>query len=326
MTNKNKAWTWAEQVSTYRFWGLFLFFLLFFTIQVLSSHSILFLSGYADLDTEQISVFVALLSSSGFAGIWFAWFAVRLKNHYLLFLYGGITIIGLLLGLLIPSPTSLIFAGALIGLGIGATWLTVPSIIAGGRGGAEMFVVSYSLVIFFDRLIPYATLPLFAGFLDKEENFFILSLVLAFLGIAFLIPVKSRLFYTPPPEKKEGTHFVPTYRAPWKVALLCLIPVYNIYYTVYLSYRLHGEVNTIHPSRTTLSPRAAAWCTLLLGIILLPMIAGSLNSNLVSKIISLGKNSYHKSWVVIACSFIIVPVSFALLQANLNKCIRASPG
>ncbi|MCG8390665.1 MAG: hypothetical protein MJA30_34280 [Cytophagales bacterium] len=325
MTKENTAWTWAEQVSTYRFWGLFLFFLCFFTIQVLIGHSVMFLGGYADMDTQQVSVLMALLSFFGFAGIWLAWFAVRLKNHYLLFLYGGITCLGLLLGLLVPSATLLIFAGALIGLGIGAIWLSIPSIIAGGRGGGEMFVVSYGLVIFFERMIPYSTLPLFAGFLDNGENFFILSLVLAFVGMAFLLPVKPSLFYVPPPEKKVGNHFVPTYRPPWKVALLCLIPIYNIYYTVYLSYRFHGEVNAIYPSRTTLSPKAAAWCTLLLGIILLPMITGSLNSSLVSKITSLGKSSYHKTWVVIACSFFIVPVSFALLQTNLNKCIQASP-
>jgi len=316
------SWTWADQISSYRFWGIFLFFIFLLLPNIIMNYSFSIFRENYGMSSNQIGTALAFKSFAGFGGLWLAWFMVRMKNHYLLFLFSGLTIIGLLLILLMPSIVSLSICFFLIGLSFGAISLAIPTIISGGRGGSEMFVVSFGLITFFEFIAWTSFSGLFGilfEFLSTPKSYIIIGLVASFIGTILLLPVKADLFNNPPPERKF--FLTPTYREPVTVALLCLVPIYNIYYIIYLSYRFHGEVNEINPTQNILSPRAAAWCTLLLSI-LSPIIVSSLNTCLTSKLKENNATKFYKNWVIILWSFIFLPISYALIQSNMNQLLH----
>lgn len=317
-TNEVK-WTWADQISTYKFWGIFLFFIFLSIPNVIMNFSlIIFKDSYGMSDTE-LSTTMTFRAFAGFGGFWLTWFMVRMKNHYLLYLFSSFTIIGLLLSLLIPSATTLLATYFFVGLSFGTILLAIPTIISGGKGGSEMFVVSFGLITFFE-LVTWTSLNGLLGnlfyILNNPKSYIIIGLVSALIGTILLLPVKAELFNIPPPERKKT--LTPIHRKPVIVALLCLIPIYNIYYILHLSYRLHGEVNQINPTQNILSPRAAVWCTLFLSI-LSPIIVSSLNTNLIIKLKENNAPRFYKNWAIILWAFIFIPISYALIQSNLNQ-------
>jgi len=316
------SWTWADQISSYKFWGIFLFFIFLLIPNIIMNYSFTIFRENYGMSTTQIGTVMAFKSFAGFRGLWLAWFMVRMKNHYLLFLYSGFTIIGLILILLMPSIITLSICLILIGLSFGAISLAIPTIISGGKGGSEMFVVSFGLITFFE-LVAWTSFNglfgiLFAS-LNTPNSYIIIGLVSSLIGVILLLPVKAELFNITPPERKK--FLTPIRREPVIVALLCLVPLYNIYYILHLSYRLHGEVNQINPTQNILSPRSAVWCTLFLSI-LSPIIVSSLNTNLSLKLKENNASGFYKTWVIILWSFIFMPISYALIQSNLNQLIQ----
>jgi hypothetical protein len=321
-TTNEISWTWADQISSYKFWGIFLFFIFLLIPNVIMNFSFSILREYFGISVTQIGTALAVKSFAGFGGFWLAWFMVRMKNHYLLFLYSGFTIIGLLLFLLVPSIISLSICLFLIGLSFGAISLAIPTIISGGKGGSEMFVVSFGLITFFELVAWTSFNGLFGGLfeiLNTPKSFIIIGLIASVIGTILLIPVKAELFNIQPQERKK--FLTPIHREPVIVALLCLVPLYNIYYILHLSYRFHGEVNQIKPTQDILSPRAAVWCTLLLSI-LSPIIVSSLNTNLTSKLKENNATRFYKNWIIIFWSFFFIPISYALIQSNINQLLH----
>jgi len=328
-TTSETSWTWADQISSYRFWGLFLFFLFLTIPSSFLSFGLNAFQRELGLSGSQISTVYMFKSIAGFFGLWLAWFMVRLKNHYLLFLYSGFILIGWLLILLVPlSIPTLSISFFLIGLGFGAISLAIPSIISGGRGGSEMFIVSVGLITFFESLSWLASIKIFAFLSDNfsgHNGLSIINMVATCIGMVLLLPVKADLFNNAPPRRES--FLIPTDREPITVALLGIIPLYNIYHILYMSYRFHGEVNKINPTQNILSPRAAVWCSLLLSIIS-PIMVTSLNTSLISKLkedkpVAYSMNNYYKNWVVILWAFILLPVSFALIQSNMNLLLQS---
>lgn len=316
------SWTWADQISSYKFWGIFLFFIFLLIPNILITYSFSVFRESYEMSSFRIGTVMIFKSLAGFGGLWLAWFMVRMKNHYLLFLYSSFTIIGLILILLIQSIISFSICLILTGLSFGAISLAIPTIISGGKGGSEMFVVSFGLITFFE-LVAWTSFNGLSGilfeFLNTPNSFIMIGLVASVIGLILLLPVKSDLFNIPPPKRKRI--LTPIHREPLIVTLLCLVPLYNIYYTLHLSYRLHGEVNQINPTQDILSPRAAVWCTLFLTI-LSPIIVSSLNTNLCYKLKENNVSRYYKTWVIILWSFIFIPISYALIQSNMNQLIQ----
>jgi hypothetical protein len=314
-------WTWADQISTYRFWGIFLFLIFMLIPNGILGYSFSIFRDQSNFSNTQIGTLMAVKNFAGLGGFWLAWFMVRLKNHYMLFGYAAILIIGLLVIMLFHSMVPMAIGFFLVGLCFGGISLAIPSIIAGGRGGSEMFIISFGIISFFEVSYWMSFNAAYAGLssvFNSPDSFIIFALVSAVIGTILLVPVKATLFNYNPPNRESSLE--PTVRDPWAVALLCLIPIYNIYYVLHLAYRFHGEVNTIKPTQNILSPRAAVWCTLLVSV-LSPIILSSLNRNLISKLVEDGKTSFYKNWAVILWSFIFVPVSFALIQSNMNQII-----
>jgi hypothetical protein len=319
------SWTWADQISSYKFWGIFLFFIFLMISNVIINFSYSIFRELYEMSAAEFGIAMTFKSFAGFGGFWLAWFMVRMKNHYLLYLFSSFTIIGFLLLLITPSIITLSISYFLIGLSFGAIALAIPTIISGGKGGSEMFVVSFGLVTFFEL----AAWTSFSGLLsslydilNSPKDYIIIGLVFSLIGTILLLPVKAELFNIPPPERKKT--LTPIHREPVIVALLCLIPLYNIYYILHISYRLHGEVNSINPTQNILSPKAAVWSTLLLSI-LSPIIVSSLNTNLIIKLKNNNIPRFHKTWVIILWSFIFLPISYALIQSNLNLLTQNHP-
>lgn len=316
------SWTWADQISTYRFWGILLF-LIFFVIPSLTiSFFVPRLMNSYGMSADGVNIVFAVYTFTIFSGILLAWFMVRMNNHYLLFLFAMLSIIGFLLMLIVPSIISVLIGLFLVGISFGAIILAVPTIIAGGKGGSEMFVVSFGIILFFQGVMQtsYSNFIFdLSGIFNIDNSFLLIGLIASVVGTIFLLPVKKDLFYIAPPERKS--FLTPTKREPVIMVLLCLIPLYNIYYILHLAYRLHGEVNEINPSQKILSPRAAVWCTLLLSIIS-PIIVSSLNSNLALKLKENNATRFYKTWIVIFWSFIFTPISYALIQSNMNQLLK----
>jgi MFS family permease len=316
------SWTWADQISSYKFWGIFLFFIFLLIPNIIMNYSFSIFRENYGMSSTQIGTAMAFKTFAGFGGLWLAWFMVRMKNHYLLFLYAGLIIIGFILILLMQSNVTLSICLLLTGLGFGAIALAVPTIISGGKGGSEMFVVSFGLITFFELVAWSSFSGLFGTlfeFMNNPNGYIIIGLVSSVIGVILLLPVKSELFHTPPPERKKM--LTPVHREPATVALLCLVPFYNIYYVLYISYRLHGEVNQMNPTQTILSPRAAVWSSIFLPI-LSPIILSSLNTNVSLKLKENNASGFYKTWIIILWSFIFTPISYALIQSNMNQLIQ----
>ena len=316
-------WTWADQISTYRFWGIFLFFIFLLLPNVFINYSYSIFTQELNLSASEVGTAVAVRSLAGFGGFWLAWFLIRLKNHYLLYLYSAFIITGLLLVYFILTSVSISIGFFLIGLGFGAVTLAIPAIIAGGRGSSEMFVVSFGLITFYELAVWSSFSNLYGWFFTNSgfRTWILIALIAACIGTILLIPVKATLFNSTPPKREFS--LTPRFREPVVVALLCLIPLFNIYYIIRLSYRYHGEVHSINPTPDILSPRAAAWCTILLSI-LMPVMTSSLNRSLICKLSEGGKSSFYRNWAVILWSILFLPISFALIQSNMNKLIHQS--
>ncbi len=319
----NTSWTWADQISTYRFWGLALFLLFLLTPSTIVNLSVTLLRNTYDVGSDGFSIALAIKPFASLGGLWLAWFLARSKHHYFLFLFSGFTIIGLLLMLLTPSIIILSISFFLIGISLGAITLSIPTIIAGGKGGKEMFVVSFGLITSLELITQTFShgifMNMFSIFDTPIQTYVITGVVSVLLGVALLLPVKKDLFDIPPPPRNKT--LTPKHRKPWLVALLCLVPGYNIYYIFHLAYRLHGEVNHVNPTRNILTPKAAVWTALFFSV-LYPIIVASLNTNLITKLKEDNAQTFYKNRVVILWSFIFVPISYALIQSNLNRLIH----
>jgi hypothetical protein len=322
-TEQNSAneisWTWADQISSYRFWGLCLFFVFLSFPNSIFALVISFYYKELGIPINSIAILhlVKILASLG--GFWLAWFMVRMKNHKLLYLFSSLTIIGLLLVYFIPSMITISTYSFLLGLSLGAIVLSIPSLIIGGRGGSEMFIVSFGIMTFFEVLSPNLSY-LLSPIIEGNKCYILISLGSVILGSVLLLPINKNLFNTNPPKREFA--FTPKFRDPTQVALLGLIPFFNIFYIIYLAYRYHGEVNSINPSQKILSPRAAAWCIFLIPIFY-PVIMSSLNSSLIPKLLTNNPIKFYKTWVVILWAFLLLPISFALIQSNVNKLINS---
>jgi hypothetical protein len=313
------SWTWADQISSYKFWGLCFFFLFLTLSNVVVNTTFSLCNKELGITIEKVGILHLIKTLASLVGFWLAWFLVRMKNHKLLYLFSSLTILGLLLIYSIPSLLTLSVCSFLVGLSFGAIVLSIPTLISNGRGGSEMFVISFGIITFFEVTFPFLSYMLPALLLSYKA-YILISIAFAVIGSLLLIPIKGDIFNTNPPIREFA--FSPIFRNPTQVALLSIIPIFNIYYFVYLTYRYHGEVNSINPSQNILSPGAAAWFIILIPL-LYPVIMSSLNDSMLPKLLNNSGQKFYKTWVIILWAFIFLPVSFALIQSNMNALIKS---
>ena len=93
------------------------------------------------------------------------------------------------------------------------------------------------------------------------------------------------------------------------------IPIYGLYWL----YRAHGEITSMAPSRTILSPRASVIMSSFVPLFSFPVMMTTLNDALNKHAAKLGKPAYRASWVVCLWSFVFFPVSMAFVQSTMNS-------
>jgi hypothetical protein len=312
------AWTWADQVSTYRFWGLLVFFFWSaVSLGILTTFLGVSWRETLGLPMGQSSIALAVLAVASLLGLCLAWAAVRTRTKAMLIAAGLMQLAGTLL-MTIPEPAVAIelrFAGAfLAGTGAGMIALAVPSVLAAGRGGAEAFVIAFGTIYLLSRIAEVAFQSVM-GQLVSAAGFGVLTGLLAawlVIGLIFLLPVKASLFQGAPGPR--GRALEPARRNPWVVGLLCFVPFYWLYWL----YRAHGEVASLAPSRAILTPRAAVLAGLLTAP-LFPVSLASLADALNAGAAARGLPALRRPWVVVFWSLLFYPVAYGLLQSSMNR-------
>jgi MFS family permease len=311
------SWTWADQLSTYRFWGLLIFYVLsVFVVNYLLNILQLIVFDRIGASEAQKGLLIGVRAIGSLFGFYLAWAATRWRAVPLLIIFGLLELAGVAM-IFLPGTTIAInlVGSAVLGMGVGALTLTVPALIAGGRGGAEMFLVSFGIVSAMSTLGGTALAGALAGMLlplKSDVHALILVGIPIVIGVLFLLPVKRELFNEPPPPR--GYALTPTHRNPVAVGLLCLVPFYWLYWF----YRAHGEVASLAPSRGLLSPRGAV-----LGAIFVPLLYLVTMTTLIEALnkgaAQQGKPPLRSPWVVFLWGFLLLPVGTALIQSAVNQ-------
>lgn len=255
------SWTWADMFLTYRFWGLLLFYLFSLASSGLVSAWLpLFLQESSSDATMLAGLLNYAVATSALLGFYVAWAATRRKAKTVLLVAGILLLVGgLLLTFDAITAIWLRFVGAvLFGLGAGAITLGVPAILAGGRGGAQAFVIAFGLLFTFTRVSDSSLTLLVGSLWDHYGSSTLAAImaVLAILGLLALLPANPELFTRPPRARTYSWAVGP--RSPVLVALGSVIT--PIYY--YLWYKFHGEVASLRPSSKVLSPWGAVFILL----------------------------------------------------------------
>lgn len=337
MKEKNTAsitWTWADQISSYRFWGLLLFYIL--SIGVYSSlYPVIinyFYNSNFGIQIYDNNLFSVVRPVGVLIGFLLAWIAIKTKRLVALYFCSVIGLVSLAVsffiidhlpvGTIINITTIVMNIIAIISIAI---LIIVPSIIAGGRRDSQMFVISFGILILYNSLslAGFGALSAFSIQWIKEyiiytpTQLFLLLAAPLVLSIILLIPVKSELFSGAPPER--GRTLPPKKREPILVVLMAL--VFPAVYFLYWLYRMHAEIRFLNNTPKLLSPRASVWISLFVPLIG-PIIFAALNDCL-NESPEFSKEKFKRPTAhVILWSIFFYPIGMAMIQANLNRCIE----
>jgi hypothetical protein len=314
---REDSWTWADMISTYRFWGLLVWFACFqlsINGTFFPSFS-LFIGEFRGVASTEIGSLFMATTLFTLPGFFLGWLTIRARKKSHLFLYSFFAVIGMLLISFTENLVFLYAGAALLGAASGAVTLIIPSLLAGGRGGAEMFAVAFSILLRFRVLVLSNQVSgIFYSHLSPIVFFALLAVPIVF-GTIFLLPVKSDYFFGRPPQRGFALH--PERRDPFATGLLCLVP----FYSVYLVYKQHGEIRTFTNSSKLLSPSAAALAVLLIPLIF-PMMLVEMNSSLNRALAERPGKRPRPTWVILLWGVLFFPVSLAFLQLDLNALIE----
>jgi hypothetical protein len=316
------TWTWADQVSSWRFWALLLAYALLVSLaDAALFQSFPFWREIAGLGpAEYGSMFTAHHIATAF-GLCLAWVAVRWRPGVSLVLLAVLKVCGLVL-LFFTSVGSFgtRFTGSvLIGLSTGALALAVPALIAGGRRGAEAFVVSFGVVTTFGVVVGVFANMAIGASVRAWGPWWVayIAAIAAVVGTLVVATAGPALFAGPPPAR--GYALTPAARGPVVAALLTLVPFYGLYWL----YRSHGEVASVAPSRNLLSPRAALWGSLFVPFLAFVAMA-SLVDALNARCSALGRPRVRSPVAVFLWSLFFAPVAVGLVQAGINRLLAGT--
>lgn len=316
--NQRYVWTWADQVSTYRFWGLVLFYLYNLSSYLIFSMTYFRRAENIGLEPSLMATLFSTFQILGLIGLLIGWIIVKFGNVKSIIIFAIIQIIGIWLLVLAENPILKIIGAGLWGLGYSPIFIVIPSSIAGGKAGMSTFAGLYFIILLSER-IQDLTFGAEIGYLHyffSNVQPIVYSLFLSIpiiIGIIFMIPVKSILFEEEPKDRIKlldlSSHNV------FVVFLLNIIP----FYFVYFMYRIHGEVANFSQSRKLLSKNGALWISLLFTITL-PIITTTLY-DILEDYSRENNIKIHKKWLILLFTILFFPIAGALIQSDLNKLI-----
>ncbi|WP_131038211.1 hypothetical protein [Pseudomonas jilinensis] len=315
------SWSWADQLSSYRFWGLLGYFVLICGVGNFLYSSLIFrFMSLAELPTSSMVVASNIKTFAGIFGFLLAWSAVRSKSHHVFFLYGVLALVGIAF-ISFSSNVPLLFFGVfLFGLITGAVAIAVPAFLVGPEGRAETFVVAFGVM----TAIQYASGPLivpatFTFTLDQLNSwvFFLAMVMPIIIAMLLIIPLSNMLFNAEPPQR--GVTLSVKEREPVEVFLLCLlVPFYFLYWV----YRVHGEVRSLGDSSNLLSAKASAWLCVFIPF-LYPIMMATVNDHINAATDGTISKKARPTWLIVTLCVLFGPASAALIQADINKAVAA---
>lgn len=217
-SGSKSTWTWADQISTYRFWGLLAFYTLSIAASSVLRRYLVLIIWERAASTTMLGWIILALVLFGLYGFWLAWSASRWNMKKMLYSFSLAQLAGIALFLVGTTNTSMVwlyFGAFFFGAGTAAILLSVPAIIAGGRGGAEAFLLAFGIVFTVSTLVDSLSPSLTGKLIDLVGLDLFLVIVVALpivAGLFFLLPVNRALFNEEAPPR--GRSFAPAYRDP----------------------------------------------------------------------------------------------------------------
>ncbi|WP_392558270.1 hypothetical protein [Orbus mooreae] len=310
-------WTWADLVSSYRFWGLIIFSFSIVSFKYfIASYLPVYIRHTYGYEFSEIGVI--LLSSNFYIvtvlSIIPAWIASREKSYYFLQLYASVIIIALLItyyyidNLMIISIT--IFIIGILGSAIS---LLISAILAKAVDSVEFFVLSFGLVLFSNFISNFSS-PISASLImertgDIHPIFFNL-IIQVIIGMLFLLPVRKTLFNEAPPIRKTPC----IKKDQHSLMNLFLLSVFIPFYIIYWCVRAHRDIRNYSQSARLLTPKAAGWCSALVPFAIPVML---INLTDVTDEYLLQKK--RSRWALILLSFFFLPIAIVIVQSYLNQ-------
>ena len=318
---KNWQWSWADKISTYRFWGIVLFYLC--SISSFFIFSVTYLRWFESmgLQIDTIAVFFSTFQLLGVVGLFIGWIVVKFaKIKPGLLVFAVVQIVGICVLILFDNPGLRIIGAGLWGLGYSPIFVIMPSALAGGKSSMSTFAGLYFVVLFYERLQNIA-LGAEIGYLHFLDTISPVAYTV-FMGfpvlvaIGFLLPVKSVLFEEQPKERLKPLDL--KHHSVLARFLLCIIP----FYSVYFMYKIHGQAANFSRTSKLLSKKGALWISLLFPVTL-PVITTTLYD--VLQEYAKEKNvQTHKKGLILIFTVLFFPVTAALVQSDMNKLIKVS--
>jgi hypothetical protein len=326
LSQNRPAWTWADLLSTYRFWGLFLWFVL--TAAGMQSRNMFLFFHLTDrlglTPSSAGTVMLIAQSAALLFALILAWAAIRTRPVVTLLITSGLVALAAIAFTASWSREVVAMAtvAMLICLSVGSYVATLlfPTLIAGALGGYEAFFVAFGVSFFFQYAMDAAISAAYSGVSYVRtsgvlESSAYVSAGLLLAAVICLIPIKHSLFTVEPPPR--GRSFAPKYREVFLTALLtAIVPFYVLYWL----YQAHGEAAHLRPSRALLSPRGAAWIAAipLLGAVMFPFMLTTLADHLNLRAAELGLPRVCRPWAVFLWTLLFAPVAVGVLQSGLN--------
>ena len=318
------GWTWADQVSSYRFWASCLYFI---SLYLLLSNLHYFPLAFSDWNLKDLSaqdedrmINVQNYKMAGFlCALPIAAFMARYRNARIYLSFGVLAfpLVVLYLGPyddLIKSAT--LFLAQWLACMVLMTLLAVM-LSAGARPEGAVVVVGLALIslFLFDPNSEFAELDMNLFGLEfnfpwENANALYVTLV---LGLLCYWPVKQAFFVDRPAPR--GSVLRHKKRMPHHIFWLTLVPGYVFYWL----YRIPGEVRQFKNSSLLLSSHGTLIC-FFIAPFMLPLILLSFADAIEESCEDIEvKQALHRSRSIMICSLLFLPAACAMIQANLNR-------
>lgn len=317
----HQKWTCADILSSYRFWGIFFFFLIQSLLGTLgSSYGPYFWNSSLSLPTEHISAIISCIQAGYFLGMVLSWFFCRIKNRNPLYFVALLLIVGTICAFSINDASQevrLTIGHFLISLSVGIMTLLLPALLFVAIGSTETFVIMFSLCLIAKFFMAHC-FPIFIFQLNPKD---ISTVVITFsiFAVLLLLPLKKQLFYVSPPQRSSSTQR-PEYANPMSVALLAsCIPFYIVYWFV----KIHREMQFVASSPRLMTARGAGWLSAIMpfsAAIMCLMLSDEIRTLLANK----KENSGIRTGWTLVWALLYPPVGAAIIQAKMNRFIMAN--
>lgn len=314
-------WTWADLVSSYRFWALTLYFALMAgSSTLLTGLFPMLIRQWTQLPYSDLGLVLGAQPVGIFCGLLLAWAASRSRQPDSLYLFAGLFVAGTILVCLGGAAVPVLMLGYfLIGLAAGAITLLLPALIAQATGQVETFVLAFGIFMLLKTLASMLA-PMTANFSSGHPlsalHFLLLVATPVLIGTLLLLPLKPRLFAEAPPAREVAPHL----EKPQAPILTFLLTTFVPFYIFFWFVRIHRDVRSYSQSSSLLTPRGAGWMVFLVPFaipiilsVLCDCVRGLLNERKTSPGIPTG--------AVIVASLLFPPLGAALAQSQMNRLI-----